>query len=67
MEAQVRFNDGETRSFAPAKRMTVRGDFLIISGWLRTVAIVPHKEVRWARLSERPRVSRHDFKTGAVL
>jgi hypothetical protein len=67
MEARVRFTDGETRSFGQARRMKIRGDSLVISGWLFTVAVVPLDQVRWACLSKKRMVSQRDFKKGSAL
>ncbi len=61
MYAEVRFLDGETRSFPHAGRIQVRGGVVVIRRWFRTVAVVPTDMIRWARLVSRRKVSQRDF------
>ncbi len=66
MDAEVRFVDGETRSFPSVTGIAVRGGALVVRRWFRSVAIVPMDAIRWARLVHRRKVSQHDFGKAAL-
>jgi hypothetical protein len=67
MDAQVRFTDGETKWFGHAARLKVRHGSLFVSGWFRTIAVIPLVQIRWARLGANRRVSQDDFTQAVVL
>jgi hypothetical protein len=66
MDAEVRFLDGETRSFSRVGSLAVRDDAVIVRRWFRIVAIVPLPMIRWARVTGRRKVSQHDFGKAAL-
>lgn len=66
MDAEVRFLDGETRSFPHVGRMEVRDDAVVFRRWFRIVAIIPVDMIRWARLVCRRKVSQRDFGKAAL-
>ncbi len=66
MDAEVRFLDGETRSFLNVGSMGLRGDAVVVRRWFRTVAIMPLPMIRWARLVRRRKVSQRDFGKAAL-
>ena len=66
MDAQVRFIDGETRSFSSVTGIVIREGALVIRRWFRTIAIIPMDTIRWARLVHRRKVSQHDFGKAAL-
>ena len=67
MEAQVRFTDGETKWFGHTAGLKTRDGALIISGWFRTIAVIPLAQIRWAHLRSKRRVSQDDFTKAVVL
>jgi hypothetical protein len=66
MDAEVRFTDGETRSFSDVGSIGVRDGAVVIRRWFRVVAILPTDTVRWARLVRRRKVSQDDFGKAAL-
>ncbi|MBN2224983.1 MAG: hypothetical protein JW765_09940 [Deltaproteobacteria bacterium] len=66
MDAEVRFLDGETRSFPGVGSMEVRDDAIVLRRWFRAVAIIPVDMIRWARLARRRKVSQRDFGKAAL-
>ena len=66
MDAEVRFVDGQTRSFSGARRIDVRDGAIVIRRWFRIVAILPPESVRWVRLVGRRTVSQRDFGKAAL-
>jgi hypothetical protein len=66
MDAEVRFIDGETRSFGRATGIVARPGAVVIKRWWRTMAVIPMGSVRWARLVGRRKVSQRDFGTAAL-
>ncbi len=66
MDAEVRFLDGETRSFARVHNITVRDGAVIVRRWFRSVAIIPTGVIRWTRLTGRRKVSQRDFGKAVI-
>ena len=66
MDAQVRFIDGEARSFSGVTGMRVHEGSLVVSRWFRVVAVIPLAAVRWAKLAEKRKISDHDFKRASL-
>jgi|WetSurMetagenome_2_1015567.scaffolds.fasta_scaffold1989445_1 hypothetical protein len=66
MDAEVRFTDGQTRSFLNAGSIDVRGGTIVVRRWFRVIAIVPLNTIRWARLVRRRTVSQSDFGKAAL-
>jgi hypothetical protein len=66
MDAEVRFTDGETRSFSNVRSMDVRDGAVVVRRWFRVAAILPMDTVRWARLARRRKVSQDDFGKAAL-
>lgn len=66
MNAELRFTDGETRSFVNVRGIDVRGDTVIVRRWFRVIAIVPVHSLRWARLVCGRKISQRDFGKPAL-
>ncbi len=66
MDAEVRFTDGETRSFLNVRSIDVRDGAVIVRRWVRVVAILPMDTIRWATLVRRRKVSQDDFGKAAL-
>ncbi len=66
MNAELRFTDGETRSFVNVGGIDVRGDTVVVRRWFRSIAIVPINTLRWARLVGGRKISQRDFGTAAL-
>jgi hypothetical protein len=66
MDAEIRFLDGETRSFPNAGSLRLQGDAVVVRRWFRTVAILPLSMIRWATLTGRRKVFQRDFGKAAL-